>query len=99
MPRSWRTRGSYSRLVVAEAEKMATKLHTRHHVCNEARSLGHLMHVLQTSPIDYVRNECLSLLLLLTAANADIQRPDRQYVNRQLRLTRMFIACKHGDRA
>lgn len=39
----------------------------------DPRSLGHLMHVLQTSPIDYVRNECLSLLLLLTAANADIQ--------------------------
>lgn len=37
------------------------------------RSLGHLMHVLQSSPIDYVRNESLGLLLLITAGNADIQ--------------------------
>ena len=37
------------------------------------RSLGHLMHVLQSSPIDYVRNESLGLLLLITASNTDIQ--------------------------
>lgn len=39
----------------------------------DPRSLGHLMHVLQSSPIDYVRNESLGLLLLITAGNADIQ--------------------------
>lgn len=39
----------------------------------DPRSLGHLMHVLQSSPIDYVRNESLGLLLLLTASNTDIQ--------------------------
>eukprot|EP00434_Breviolum_minutum_P023225 symbB.v1.2.020483.t1/scaffold1729.1/size181395/20 len=39
----------------------------------DPRSLGHLMHVLQSSPIDYVRNESLGLLLLITASNTDIQ--------------------------
>eukprot|EP00931_Biecheleriopsis_adriatica_P116578 TRINITY_DN92206_c0_g1_i1.p1 TRINITY_DN92206_c0_g1~~TRINITY_DN92206_c0_g1_i1.p1 ORF type:complete len:872 (+),score=244.38 TRINITY_DN92206_c0_g1_i1:29-2617(+) len=39
----------------------------------DPRSLGHLMQVLQTCQIDYVRNECLGLLLLITASNADIQ--------------------------
>lgn len=39
----------------------------------DPRSLGHLMHVLQSSPIDYVRNESLGLLLLVTASNNDIQ--------------------------
>ncbi|CAK0866791.1 unnamed protein product, partial [Prorocentrum cordatum] len=36
-------------------------------------ALTHLMRVLQESPIDYVRNECLSLLLLLTASESEIQ--------------------------
>ena len=37
------------------------------------RSLGHLMHILQNSPFEYVRNESLGFLLLITASNADIQ--------------------------
>lgn len=36
-------------------------------------SLGHLMQTLQNCQIDYVRNECLSFLILLTASNKDIQ--------------------------
>ncbi|CAJ1453668.1 unnamed protein product, partial [Effrenium voratum] len=36
-------------------------------------SLGQLMHILQSSPIDYVRNESLGLLLLITESNTDIQ--------------------------
>eukprot|EP00928_Gymnodinium_smaydae_P075633 TRINITY_DN5863_c0_g3_i1.p1 TRINITY_DN5863_c0_g3~~TRINITY_DN5863_c0_g3_i1.p1 ORF type:complete len:1022 (-),score=244.12 TRINITY_DN5863_c0_g3_i1:387-3410(-) len=36
-------------------------------------SFAHLMQTLQTCQIDYVRNECLALLILLTASNKDIQ--------------------------
>ncbi|CAK9068632.1 unnamed protein product [Durusdinium trenchii] len=39
----------------------------------DPRSLGHMMNVLQSSPIEYIRNESLGLLLLITASNADIQ--------------------------
>lgn len=37
-------------------------------------ALNRLMQVLQSCQVDYVRNESLSLLLLLTAANPDIQQ-------------------------
>jgi len=40
----------------------------------DPRALGDVMEVFQECQIDYIRNECLSLLLLLTGSNADIQK-------------------------